>query len=39
LDKYSKPVNEKEVKYMPRRDGTGPNGKGSKTGRKKGKCE
>ncbi|NMA44541.1 MAG: DUF5320 domain-containing protein [Candidatus Diapherotrites archaeon] len=24
---------------MPRRDGTGPKGKGPKTGRKKGKCK
>jgi len=24
---------------MPNRDGTGPNGKGSKTGRQRGKCE
>lgn len=28
----------KEVKDMPRRDGTGPNGKGPRTGRGLGRC-
>jgi len=29
----------KEVFYMPNKNGKGPEGKGPKTGRKKGKCK